>query len=214
VAPVYRFWSGTSGRHFYTISEAERDFVMATWPHVWAYEGVAYYAHNDDSQPGVAPVYRFWSGTLGSHFYTISEAERDFVMATWPHVWAYEGIAWYAWPPSVDAPAAIDDLVSASLGSTEHDLSLGRTSVLVTVENTSQTAVECPLWIVITSIGDPGVTLMGSSGTTTGGYQYIDVTDRLDDGWFRPGESISKWLYFANSLGLPFDFAYSIYGMI
>jgi hypothetical protein len=100
--PVYRFWSSVNESHFYTIDEAERDSVIATYPvHIWAYEGVAFYAYGAGDQPsGTMPVYRFWSGTYGSHFYTSDEAEKDFVIATYPpHIWAFEGIAWYAFPP-------------------------------------------------------------------------------------------------------------------
>ena len=43
-----------------------------------------------------SPVYRFWGGT--SHFYTISESEKDFVIATWPDIWSYEGPVFYAYP--------------------------------------------------------------------------------------------------------------------
>ena len=43
-----------------------------------------------------SPVYRFWSGT--SHFYTISEADKAYVIATWPDIWTYEGAAFYAFP--------------------------------------------------------------------------------------------------------------------
>lgn len=41
------------------------------------------------------PVYRFWSKTLGSHFYTASTAERDVVLDRWSNVWTYEGIVFY-----------------------------------------------------------------------------------------------------------------------
>jgi hypothetical protein len=45
--------------------------------------------------PAPSPVYRFW-GT-SSHFYTISEADKAYVIATWPDIWHYEGIAFYAY---------------------------------------------------------------------------------------------------------------------
>ncbi|MBN1362058.1 MAG: trypsin-like peptidase domain-containing protein [Sedimentisphaerales bacterium] len=97
-APVYRFWSESLRGHFYTISETDRDYVLATWPDVWAYEGPVFYAYPEGSQPaGTKPVYRFWSATLGGHFYTISETDRDYVLATWPDIWTYETIAWYAY---------------------------------------------------------------------------------------------------------------------
>jgi hypothetical protein len=42
--PVYRFWSPVYNRHFYTISEDEKNMVIRTWPNEWHYEGVAYWA--------------------------------------------------------------------------------------------------------------------------------------------------------------------------
>ncbi len=98
--PVHRFWSPLNSAHFYTISEDDREYVMATYPpEVWTYEGQAFYAWAEGSQPPIAkPVYRFWSSTLSGHFYTINEAEKDSMIATYPStVWAYEGIAWYAY---------------------------------------------------------------------------------------------------------------------
>ena len=97
---LYRFWSPLNSRHFYTISAAEKDSVIATYPaNIWTYEGVAYYAFGDNSEAGLAPVYRFWSPLNSAHFYTISEDERDSVIATYPpEVWTYEGIAFYAYP--------------------------------------------------------------------------------------------------------------------
>ncbi len=103
VVPVYRFWSDKLRAHFYTALESEKDFVIATYPDVWALEGVAFYAWLDGQQPpGTSPVYRFWSEKLGSHFYTIDEAEKERVIKDYPDVWAYERIAWHAYaaPPA------------------------------------------------------------------------------------------------------------------
>jgi len=97
VSGVYRFWSPVIKRHFYTIKEAERDKVLNIYAHVWTYEGIVYYAFAEDSEPALEPVYRFWSPVLVAHFYTISERERDKVIDMYPHVWTYEGIAWYAY---------------------------------------------------------------------------------------------------------------------
>jgi len=93
---VYRFWSPVSQGHFYTISEAERDYIMTTWPETWTYESVAWRAHANSAQ-GSSPVYRFWSPVFSQHFFTISEAERDHIMTMWPEIWTYEGVAWHAY---------------------------------------------------------------------------------------------------------------------
>jgi hypothetical protein len=95
---VYRFWSPVSGGHFYTIDEAERDHVIEHYTDTWTFEGPAFFAYPENGRPQDATaVYRFWSGTLGQHFYTIDEAERDYVVENYAQVWAFEGVAWYAY---------------------------------------------------------------------------------------------------------------------
>lgn len=100
--PVYRFFNKPIGSaHFYTSSAAERDVVISTYPDVFELEGIAWYAHLDNSEyPDAKPVYRFLNKTLGSvHFYTISETEKDAVVDLYPDVFQYEGIAYYAYAP-------------------------------------------------------------------------------------------------------------------
>ena len=80
------------------MSPGERDKLILFSPRVWAYEGVAFYAYAAGSQPtGTSAVYRFRSGTLGGHFYTLSQTERDNLINLFSHVWTYEKIAWYAY---------------------------------------------------------------------------------------------------------------------
>jgi hypothetical protein len=96
--PVHRFWSPLFNHHFYTVREAERDKLINNYPHVWMYEGIVYKAFLDSSQPGVTPIYRFWSDALKGHFYTIRTTERDKLISLYSHVWTYEGVALYAYP--------------------------------------------------------------------------------------------------------------------
>jgi hypothetical protein len=46
----------------------------------------------------MAPVYRFWSPVTHTHFYTISEKEKDRLIKELPHTWVFEGTAFYAYP--------------------------------------------------------------------------------------------------------------------
>jgi hypothetical protein len=97
LAPVYRFWSDKFSGHFYTISETEKDKLLEKYADTWTYEGIAFYAYPPESQvAGTKPVYRFWSANLGRHFYSMSETEKDKLIEKYAHVWAFEGIAWYA----------------------------------------------------------------------------------------------------------------------
>ena len=97
LGPVYRFWSPTEGRHFYTISATERDQYLAH-PKDWQLEGVAFYAFYVPVAANLLPVYRFVAPKVDSHFYTISENERQQVQQNWPNYWTYEGVAFYAYP--------------------------------------------------------------------------------------------------------------------
>ncbi len=95
---VYRFWSPATDAHFYTISEAEKDKLIRDYDDVWVFEGVAFEAAKIPFVSGLAPVYRFWSDVSQSHFYTISEKERDKLLKEYKGVWKPEGIAFYAYP--------------------------------------------------------------------------------------------------------------------
>ncbi|WP_424447369.1 peptidoglycan DD-metalloendopeptidase family protein [Microbacterium arborescens] len=95
--PVYRFWSASNDKHFWTADAAERDNVVARWPHIWTLEGPAYSAFTSPA-PGTVPLYRFWNRLLDGHFYTANTAERDDVIARWSDTWKYEGVAFYVYP--------------------------------------------------------------------------------------------------------------------
>jgi hypothetical protein len=94
---VYQFWSPVFKSYFYTANEAEKNRVVQNYPAAWTYEGIAYYAFADSTAPGVAPVYRFWSGSLGTHYYTTDAARKAELIQTQSNVWAYEGIAFYCY---------------------------------------------------------------------------------------------------------------------
>lgn len=91
--PVYRFYNAGTGAHFYTLSAAERDQVIAN-NRDFAYEGVAFYAYGGPAA-GQSAVYRFYNAQTRAHFYTINAAERDQVLRTLP-AFQYEGTSWFA----------------------------------------------------------------------------------------------------------------------
>lgn len=97
IAPVWRFWSPTYQRHFYTLDEAEKDKLLSVYASVWSYEGISYRTFPAPAAEGVAPVWRFWSPALGAHFYTLDERERDKLLADYRHAWTCEGVVFYAY---------------------------------------------------------------------------------------------------------------------
>jgi Protein of unknown function (DUF1566)/Repeat of unknown function (DUF5648) len=102
LSPVHRFYNGSTGVHFYTISEEERAHVVDKLPQ-FKYEGVAYHASTLPGT-GYTPLFRFFLGTKGYHFYTNSEAERDRIRATLPQ-YSYEGIGYYVLGDDWQTPA-------------------------------------------------------------------------------------------------------------
>lgn len=98
--PVHRFWSPIYSGHFYTSKEAEKQKLVENFRRAWTYEGIVFYVYTEDNRPAeTVPVHRFWSESLGRHFYTTSEAEKQMLVDDYPHVWTYEETAWYAYAP-------------------------------------------------------------------------------------------------------------------
>lgn len=86
--PVYRFYNPGVGTHFYTPNADERDMVIATWPTIFSYEGVAYDTNPDNN---TQPLYRFYNRVNNSHFYTAFAGEQDTVASTLGHIYSYDG---------------------------------------------------------------------------------------------------------------------------
>ena len=97
LSPVYRFYNFTNNTHFFTDSAAERDHVVATWPNVYRFEGVAYLRNPANNTTRLT---RLYNRVSGSHFYTASPAEAANALATWPAVFQLDGPT-YAVNPGV-----------------------------------------------------------------------------------------------------------------
>jgi hypothetical protein len=93
---VLRFVSPTYGCQFFTASDPEALKLINNYPDVWTFEGVGFYALSSASLAGALPVYRFWSPVLLSHFYTMSEGEKNKLIDQYSDVWTFEGIAFFA----------------------------------------------------------------------------------------------------------------------
>ena len=96
--PVYRFWSSTfDNAHFYTVSSAEAQTISSKDPN-WRFEGEdfrVWAASGSQCGAGKDPVYRFWSSSFESHFYTVNKGEVD-ATRRGDRNWSYEGIAFCA----------------------------------------------------------------------------------------------------------------------
>ena len=101
---VWRFYSDDTRGHFFTISESEKDKLVAT-SKTWQFEGGAYRAYTSPVA-GTVPLYRFWSDQIRGHFFTVSESEKNHLIAT-SKTWQYEGIAYHVYPKEVSGSVAV-----------------------------------------------------------------------------------------------------------
>jgi uncharacterized protein (DUF1800 family) len=104
-SPVYRFYNLQRGTHFYTISTSERDFVIATYPSVFVYEGPVFSAYTTQV-PGTVGVTRFYNIQTGTHFYTISPDEIAYIQTHYPQ-FILEGVVYYV-PPVMASDGRTD----------------------------------------------------------------------------------------------------------
>ena len=116
--------------------------------------------------------------------------------------------------PTLEAPVSVDEYTETNLGRVGYDRRTGRFSVNATVTNTSNTAIGSPVWFVIESINNPGVTVANADGTTYDGKPYIELSGLLENALLCPGESVATRVYFNNPNRVRFTFQPSVWGMI
>ena len=107
--PIYRSLNGTTGDHFYTASDTEKDATGYT------YEGVAFYAYATQID-GTSPVYRFRNPLTGDHFYTASAAEKNALQNNPQWGYVYEGTAFYVFESQADGTSPVYRFFNASNG--------------------------------------------------------------------------------------------------
>jgi len=98
--PISRFWSNMYNGHLYATGEEAKSVIRDYPSNIWKYEGIVYHAFRTNVIDTL-PVYRFWSDTYRSHFYTQSEDEKNYVISNYPtNIWRYEGVVFYAYTPN------------------------------------------------------------------------------------------------------------------
>jgi hypothetical protein len=98
LSPVHRFYGPELKSYFYTIAPSEVENLIKRRDGQWQHQDVAFFAFAPGDQPADAlPVYRFWSGKLRYHLYTIDEGEKNELQTAHSDIWTFEGVAWYAY---------------------------------------------------------------------------------------------------------------------
>jgi hypothetical protein len=92
---IHRFYNTKSGAHFYTPFDDEKASVLAKWPTIFSYDGTSFPVSTTPGA-GKLAIYRFFNTKTGAHFYTASATEANHVIATYPGLFNFEGIGFYA----------------------------------------------------------------------------------------------------------------------
>ena len=97
---LFRFYSSANKDHFYTMSEAEKNSLIAqnkAGKTSYVYEGVGWKIQTKKLRDNVV-VYRFYDTKNKDHFYTINVTERNNIIANYNagrSSYRYEGVGWY-----------------------------------------------------------------------------------------------------------------------
>ena len=111
---VYRFFDPTSGGHFYTVDENEKNHVLENLDN-YTFEGETYKTYDPTTGSEAEEVYRFFNPSTGVHLYTTSEIERDSVIENLDN-FTYEGAKFYAFDNQVEGSIPIYRFYEPSLG--------------------------------------------------------------------------------------------------
>lgn len=96
---VHRFFNTESGRHFYTGSKEEGEFVLNNLDGFALEENASFFSASP-AEWSASPVYRFFNNDTGVHFYTISDEEKDFVIEN-NEQFTFEGTGFHAWETEI-----------------------------------------------------------------------------------------------------------------
>lgn len=100
--PFYRFSNIQNADYFYTTSETEKNKLITLYSHVFNYEGIACRVFKAPAA-GTVPLYRLYNKINGTHFYTVDIAEKNNLVNNYGHIFQYEMIACYVYPPATPA---------------------------------------------------------------------------------------------------------------
>lgn len=92
---VHRFFNQDTGRHFYTGSKEEGEFVLNTLDSFLLEESSSFFSASPNEW-STSPVYRFFNQDTGVHFYTINEEEKDNIIENLDQ-FSFEGTGFHAW---------------------------------------------------------------------------------------------------------------------
>ena len=135
---VFRFFDSSTGVHFYTASETERDFINNNLDN-YELEGESYTTVNPNNSEDAAAIYRFFNPVTGEHLYTANEAERDSIINNLAN-FEFEDVAFYAFETNVENTIPVYRFYEPTIG--VHFYTANETERTFVTENLSNYSFE------------------------------------------------------------------------
>jgi len=101
--PVYGFRSLDGSKCFFTANESDRDKLLSL-ANDWIYKGVVFCTAD---KGGVKDVHHFRHDWKNTHFYTIKDDEKNYLIANFSVAWKYEGVAFRAYDTPVGGTSPV-----------------------------------------------------------------------------------------------------------
>jgi hypothetical protein len=155
--PMYRYWNGGAGDHFYTTSWDE----LRDGNHGWGSEGVQCFV-SPEPRPGLVSLHRYWNPSIADHFYTTSWDE----LGGGNHGWGYEGIQCYVAPTQLPGTVPLHRYWNPSIG--DHFYTTNWDELGGGNHGWGYEGIQCYVWTQANgaSFGDVPATFRTSSAST------------------------------------------------
>lgn len=107
---IHRMYNLTTGRHYYTLNDFERDFLVSIG---WKFEKDEGFMYVGD-QPGMTQIYRLYNNNSGVHLYTESAATKTAVLQMFQGIWVEHSPLGFAQAIVIQSERSARALVSNS----------------------------------------------------------------------------------------------------
>ncbi|HXJ74711.1 MAG TPA: hypothetical protein VNM37_17790, partial [Candidatus Dormibacteraeota bacterium] len=189
-SPIHRLYNPNAGHHYLTLSDGERDFLVA---HGWLVEPDQGYMFAG-AQAGTTEIFHLYNVNTGDHFYTESDSERTIVLAnpTQPPPWVQQTSLGRAVPSTATASTPPQQSGAHSLGADGLPIFVGAASQVESDQTDSSPAIGVEPNGSLLETVDASATADDSStiSADTGNDPGEASTDALDAVWEELGSGL------------------------
>lgn len=103
-APLHRLYNAASGRHYYTTSDGEKNFLVSLG---WTFEKEEGFIF-PSAAAGTTELFHLYNNNSGTHLFTENGAARSAILAAFPGIWVQHASLGFALPAVAYSTAGFD----------------------------------------------------------------------------------------------------------